>query len=62
MTDQSISLDLAQFSKDLQVYYSKIHEEISQLKEIITVPPKNSRQQSNMAQTLAIFSQQSKDQ
>lgn len=35
MTDQSLSLDLTTFARDLQGYYSKIHSEIAQLKEIL---------------------------
>ena len=35
MTDQSMSLDLTAFARDLQAYYNKIHSEIAQLKEIL---------------------------
>ena len=34
-TDQSMSLDLTAFARDLQAYYSKIHSEIAQLKDIL---------------------------
>ena len=35
MTDQSLSVDLTQFARDLQGYYSRIHSEIAQLKDIL---------------------------
>ena len=35
ITDQSVSVDIATISRDLQSYYSKIHTQIAQLKEVL---------------------------
>ena len=34
-TDQSLSMDLTMFARDLQGYYNRIHSEIAQLKDIL---------------------------
>ena len=49
MTDHSMSLDLTAFSRDLQTYYSKIHSEIAQLKDIML---KTQHEQKQEAQRL----------
>lgn len=35
ITDQSVSVDIATISRDLQSYYSKIHTQIAQLKDVL---------------------------